>query len=149
MNISLGCKLSLYADDSALLFSHSSPDFIASRLSHELSMCKKWLTDNKLSLHVGKTECLLFGSKRRLKKVGLFHVYCDGTLVERVERVKYLGVLIDSNLDGSSHVNSVLKTCAGRLSFLYRNASLLDAYCKRVLCMALVQPHLDYCSSSW
>ena len=81
--------------------------------------------------------------------MGSFLIYSDGTLVERVERVKYLGVLIDSNLDGSSHANSVLKTCAARLSFLYQNASLLDTYCRRVLCMALVQPHLDYCSSSW
>ena len=90
MHLSISCRLSLYADDSALLFSHTDAGTIANHLSHELSMCKKWLVDNKLSLHVGKTECLLFGSKRKLSKVGNSHVFGDGTLVERVEWVKYL-----------------------------------------------------------
>ena len=97
---------------------------IADRLSCELSSCKRWLVDNKLSLHVGKTECLLFGSKRKLKGVASFSVYCDGTLVDRVFHVKYHGVQLDSSLDGSKHVGNLLKTCSGRLAFLYRNASL-------------------------
>ena len=65
MNISLSCRLSLYADDSALLFSHRDANVIADRLSNELTRCKHWLVDNRLSLHVGKTEALLFGSKRK------------------------------------------------------------------------------------
>ena len=80
MNISITCKLSLYADDSALLFSHRDARAIADRLSFELSSCKRWLVDNRLSLHVGKTESLLFGSKRRLKGID-FRVLCDGAPV--------------------------------------------------------------------
>ena len=149
MNISLNCRLSLYADDSALLFSHNDVNVIADRLSCELSSCKRWLVDNKLSLHVGKTECLLFGTKGKLKRVGSFLVYCDGTLVDRVSHVKYLGVQLDASLDGSKHVGALLKTCAGRLAFLYRNVSLLDHNCRRILCSALIQPYVDYCCSSW
>ena len=44
----------------------------------ELANCKKWLIDNKLSLHVGKTESLLFGSRRRLGGVLDFRVTYDG-----------------------------------------------------------------------
>ena len=64
MNLSINCRLSLYADDSALLFSGRDSNVIAERLSAELSICKRWLVDNKLSLHVGKTECLLFASRK-------------------------------------------------------------------------------------
>ena len=66
MSASDGCRLALYADDSALIFSHSDPTIIASRLSEELASCRRWLIDNKLSLHVGKTECILLGTQRRL-----------------------------------------------------------------------------------
>ena len=31
--------------------------------------CSDWLVDNKLSLHIGKTECIIFGSKSKLIKV--------------------------------------------------------------------------------
>ena len=149
MITSVNCKLSLYADDSALLFSHKDPNVISNRLSEELSSCKRWLVDNKLSLHVGKTECLLFGSKRKLGKVGNFQVFCDGTAVERVSNVKYLGVQLDGNLSGTEHVGGILKTCSGRLAFLYRNSAYLDFHCRRLLCTALIQPHIDYCCSAW
>ena len=39
--------------------------------------------------------------------------------------------------------------CAGRLAFLYRCSSLLDQKCRKMLCSALLQPHIDYCCSSW
>ena len=148
MNISLSCRLSLYADDSALLFAHRDATVIADRLSIELSSCKKWLVDNRLSLHVGKTESLLFGSKRRLKG-GDFRVFCDGIPVERRFTVKYLGVLLDENVNGSSHAGNLMKDCAGRLAFLYRHSHLLDKKCRQTLCSALIQPHVDYCCSSW
>ena len=66
ISISKQCKLILYADDSAILFSHKDPDIISNVLGTELESCSKWLVDNKLSLHLGKTECILFGSKRKL-----------------------------------------------------------------------------------
>ena len=117
MNLSINCKLSLYADDSALVFSHSDPVVIGERLSRELFCCKQWLVDNKLSLHIGKTECMLFGSSRKLKRVGDFRVMCEGTAITKVDCVKYLGVYLDSNMSGSTQVKSILKICAGRLDF--------------------------------
>ena len=66
---SVDCKLLLYADDSALIVSGTDPDSIAIKLGDELDSCRQWLIDNKLSLHLGKTECMLFGTKRKLNKV--------------------------------------------------------------------------------
>ena len=61
---------------SAILYSHKDPRVISERLGQELESCSKWLMDNKLSLHLGKTESILFGSKRKLKKINdfLLHV---------------------------------------------------------------------------
>ena len=86
MNISLNCSLSLYADDSALMFAHSDPAVIANRLSSELSNCKRWLTDNRLSLHLGKTECMLFGSSKKLKRVKTFRSPVTGQLLSEYQR---------------------------------------------------------------
>ena len=98
---------------------------------------------------MGKTECLLFGSNRRLKKVNDFDVLCDGNAVKRVFQAKYLGVILDATFSSSFHVANVLKVSMSRLAFLYRNSSLLDFSTRRTLCMALIQPYLDYCSASW
>ena len=146
---SVRCNLSLYADDSALIFAHKNPKFISLHLSSQLTTCKHWLIDNKLSLHVGKTECILFGSRWKLKKVGGFQVTCEGSLVNRVTNVTYLGVKLDEHMDGRDHAASLIKKCAGRIAFLFRNSRLLNFHNRKTLCSALVQPYLDYCSSSW
>ena len=135
--------MSLYADDSALVYSHKDPIYISTHLSSQLSTCKCWLIDNKLSLHVGKTECILFGTKKR------FQVTCEGSLVKQVTEVTYLGIKLDESLDGRAHAASVVRKCAGRMAFLFRNSSMLNFQNRKTLCSALVQPYLDYCCSSW
>ena len=149
LSASIDCNLSLYADDSALIFAHKDPTHIVEHLSAQLTKCKGWLTDNKLSLHVGKTESILFGSNRRLKGVAGFEITCDGSIVKQVTDVKYLGVQLCGNLSGKSHAETLIKKCAARLSFLYRNAAMLDRATRRTLCSALIQPYIDYCCSSW
>ena len=50
------CKLLLYADDSALMVSGRNVTEIETTLTVELNSIHKWLVDNKLSLHLGKTN---------------------------------------------------------------------------------------------
>ena len=59
-------KLLLYADDSAILVAGQNIAQIESLLSRELETVSEWLIGNKLSLDLGKTEYILFGSKPRL-----------------------------------------------------------------------------------
>ena len=67
ISIQSDCKLLLYADDSTIMFSHKDPESISEGLGKELDSCSERLIDNKLSLHIDKTGCILFGSKRKLK----------------------------------------------------------------------------------
>ena len=122
MAVSVDCKLLLYADDSALLVSGRDPQIIADKLSKELESCRQWLVDNKLSLHLGKTECILFGSKRKLNQVDNFKVTCDGKQITPSTSAKYLGITLDESLSGETIVCDILKKAGARLAFLYRYA---------------------------
>jgi hypothetical protein len=48
-----------YMQMTVRLFSHKLSEFISQRLGKELESDSEWLIDNKLSLHIGKTECIL------------------------------------------------------------------------------------------
>ena len=87
------------------------------------------------------------GSKGKLKWVKSFLILFDGTLVDRVESVKYQGVQLNSNLDGSTYISLVLKSCAGCLGFLYCNFRFLDRNRREV--QALIQPYIKCCCSLW
>ena len=55
--------LLLYADDSVIISADKNPDVVARDLGLDLDSCNTWLINNKLSLHVDKTELILFGSR--------------------------------------------------------------------------------------
>ena len=149
ISINSDCKLLLYADDSTILFSHKNPNFIAEKLGKELESCSKWLVDNKLSLHLGKTECILFGPKRKLKKHKDFNIKCNGHVIYSQSHVKYLGIDIDQNLSGEITANSIIQKVNSRLKFMYRKANCLSMETRKTLTSALIQCHFDYSCSSW
>ena len=83
MRAAVSCKLLLNADDSALLFKkgcyHTSGKDVSEIegvLSRELESLSEWLEENRLSLHLGKTQSILFGSKKRLRTSNKLHVVC-------------------------------------------------------------------------
>jgi hypothetical protein len=71
------------------------------------------------------------------------------SFVKRVDSVHYLGVILDGSLSGQAQASEVIKKVASRVSFLYRHAHVLCKRTRRTLCLALISPLFDYCSSSW
>ena len=149
LSISSECKLVSYADDSAILYSYKISRVISDKLGLELEMCSKWLVDNKLSLHMGKTECIIFGSKRNLRKINNFSVECNGHTIKAQRSVKYLGLTLDDQLTGEAIVNSIVQKVNGRLKYLYRQCNFLGEKLRKSICSALIQCHIDYACSSW
>ena len=145
----VGCKLLLYADDSALIVSDKSAKVVEETLSTELQKLSDWLVDNRLSLHLGKTEAILFGSRRKLRKVSSLNVICNGTKIGCTKQVKYLGAQMEQNLSGDAMAKNVLGKVNGRLKYLYRQGKYLPKNLKHTLCNALLSPIFDYACSSW
>ena len=111
-----------------LIASGGSGAELAGSLSRELKNCRDWMTDNRLSLHLGKTECMVFGSNRRLKSVTDFAISCGDVVIEREEKVKYLGYRLDQGLNGSDQVAGCIKRIVARLAYLHRNETVLNSF---------------------
>lgn len=139
----------LYADDSALLVSGKSVSEIETSLSKELSNVSDWLVNNKLSLHLGKTESILFGSQKRIKKRQTLNISCGDCAISAQNSVGYLGLQLGQTLNGEHTYNKILTISNSRLKFLYRQARFLNQRTRQTLVSALVQPHFDYACSSW
>ena len=114
MAAAVSCKLLLYADDSALMVSHKDVKIIQERLSSELTAVNEWLVNNKLSLHLGKTESILFGSKRKLAKHSELDITCGNTKILPKSEIKYLGLDLDQSLSGEVTGDKVIKKANSR-----------------------------------
>ena len=76
MKQSVSSDLLLYTDDSCLVFQHKHVTEIETHLNSNFSnLCERFL-DNKLSIHFGenKTKLSLFGTKRKLRKIGKLNI---------------------------------------------------------------------------
>ena len=133
------CKLIFYADDSAIIYTHRDTKVISAKLDKVLENCFDWLVDNKLSLHLGKNECDLFGPSRKFKSGGQFEVKCHNHVIKASDHVKYLGVTIDKYLRCDLIVNEIIKIVNARLKFLYRNGASLNNRSRSTLASALIQ----------
>jgi hypothetical protein len=149
MNISVQAKLVLYADDSIIIVSGKDQSIISETLAIELDACNRWLIENKLALHPGKCEAILFCSKRKGKRVKDFSVKYNDHVIEGHLNVKYLGSIIDQSLSGKDNVSSIIRKANGKLKFLYRNRRCLNERTRKILCTSLILSHMDYAAMSW
>ena len=89
----------MYADDTHLTHADKDVNIIQSCLNEDLLNNSKWLTANKLTLNMTRTELMLIGSRQKLNTLTASPVLSiNGTLVNQVSLSKFLGVLIDANL---------------------------------------------------
>ena len=149
MEAAVSCQLILYADDSALLVSGKDVNKIEEQLGNKLSSLNGWLVDNRLSIHLGKTESILFDTKKRLGISSEMNVTCGETMVASTKSVRYLRVDQDQSLDGDYIAENILKKGNSQLKFLWRHAHFLNTNSRKLLASALIQCHFDYACSAW
>ena len=116
----VACKVLLYADDTAMIVSGMNIHEIEQTLATELKCVRDWLIDNKLSLHLGKTESILFGNKQKLNKQGHvnLNITCAGNIIQSKSQVKYLGVELDQFLSGDCITTKLVGRSIAKLKFL-------------------------------
>ena len=86
--------------------------------------------------------------KKRIKKIHASYTL-EGTDLENVESIKYLGVTITSDLRWNTHVSNVYTKANRTLGFLRRNLYSCPQEVKEAAYKGLVRPVLDYGSSVW
>ena len=142
------CELFLYADDSCLVYQHRA---IEKNLNNNFSSICNWFVNNKLRIHFGedKTKCILFGTKKRLKKDINLNIRYGKVHIKQYHTVLYLGCVLDENLSEEPMALQVIKKINTRLRFLYRKNRFLSQPFRRLLCNAIIQSHFDYGCSAW
>ena len=142
------CKILTYADDTVIFVSSKQKEQIEQYLNEDLSYISSWLNRNQLIPNVkkGKTECMLFGTRRKLKDLKL-NVSFHNKNVTETTQYKYLGIVLDQSLLLNNHFQKTYKKASSRLRLLSKVRPLLTIKAANTLYLALVVPILTYCPS--
>ena len=135
-----------YAEDCQICIatpvSDASP--IVIRLQECLCQVDAWMSSSRLQLNHKKTEEMWLGSRQQLDKLSVQQVMVVSSPVTVSSHARDLGVIIDSQLSLSGHVNALCQSCYYQLRPVISSKSE-DVV--RTLVHAFVSCRLDYCNS--
>ena len=144
------CNSDLYADDTTLSVEGNSVTDIEMLLNIDAANVSKWCSENRLTVNIKKTKCMLIATPQKLRGVkSTLKVYIDNTLVPVSSCEKLLGVLIKDNFDWTEHVAKISKSVKSKLYLLRRIRPYLSLDARKIFCNSYVSPHLTYCSTIW
>jgi hypothetical protein len=139
----------LFADDTNLFFSHNDLSYLCTVVNNELVRLSDWFAANRLSLNIKKTNYILFGRKYLYTDTSKLVISIDGVVLDRVEKTKFLGIIIDARLSWSDHISAVCSKVARGVSALSRVRYIVPRKLLLLLYHSLIYPHLIYCNIVW
>ena len=102
------------------------------------------LTNHKLSLNLKKTKIMFFGMTARLPKLDDIVVSIGDTVIEHVDIYKYLGVMLDSRLSFSKHIDMVRNKAIPKIKTLGRISQFVNKDVALYLYQSLVMSRIEY-----
>ena len=134
-------KTTLFADDTTV--SHSDRDYntMISTLNNNLERILDWMTSNRLTINVEKTEAILITNRTCI--FDNIALTLNNSLIPFSENCTYLGTVIDNKLNFSSHIGLVISKVARHTGNLFKIKHSLPLEARIRYYYAFIYPYLS------
>ena len=92
-------NLILFADDTSILLHDKNFKSLLDKAKSSLTKIQSWFLSNKLSLSIEKSHCIFYRSSKRKLTVRADYIKINGSKINRVKEVEYLGLTLDENMN--------------------------------------------------
>lgn len=136
----------MFADDLKILkIINSYNDVLL--LQKDLDELHRWCLNNDMLLNLTKCQHIKF--TRKINKIPSSYSIADENLNE-VDNIRDLGVVLDTKLTFTLHIESIIKKASSMLGFIIRNGKVFrNPKTKILLYNNFVRSVLEYCSVVW
>ena len=146
-NISKKLKFYLFADDTNIYFESDNLKKLESIMNKELEKLHEWLSINRLSLNISKTNFVIFNSPNKPKTT--VTILINKEAINEDNQVKYLGILIDSQLSFKEHILELNKKISRSIGLLYKLRPFVSSKLLINVYYAIIYPFLLYGITVW
>ena len=146
-NISDKLKFFLFADDTNIYYESNDLDKLEATINKELTKLYEWLCINRLSLNISKTNFVIFHAKN--KPLHPITILINKKAIEEADNVKYLGIILDSELSFKKHTDEVSKKISRSIGILYKLRPFVSSHILRNVYYAIIYPFLLYGIAVW
>ena len=134
---SLESEPRLFADDTCLLVKGSNSEQLEINLNTKLHHLHLWCSVNKLTVNPAKTNIVIIPPKRIKTPIYLLNISSNKTLVNIVSCTKYVGVIIDNELNFHEQIKVMEGKVAHSLGILNKlNKLSSNCYVPTLLCIS-------------
>lgn len=105
--LALNGNIILFADDTMLVVKSKDVSDAIRKLNDDLKKIENWLNENKLSLNKSKTNYMML-SRGNIND-NLDDVMIEQTKIDRVNSIKYLGIILVDKLNFQEQINVCAK----------------------------------------
>jgi hypothetical protein len=131
-----------------LFYSNKNLKDLEQTINEELRNVSDWLDANKLSLNITKSNFVMFHPPQKRLLFSL-NIYIKDKILKERDCIKYLGVMIDTNLRWKEHVNYLNKKIKRSIGLLSKIRYYVDLGCLTKLYHTLIYPFLIYGVVAW
>ena len=117
------------------------------KLQRDFNRLGRWARKWGMRFQPTKCNMMLLTRKRVKKAIATYTL--EETILEKVDRIKYLGVTITNDLRRNTHVGNICTKANRTLGFLRRNISSCPRDVKEMAYKGMVRPVLEYASPVW
>ena len=139
-------KVINFADDTLLYYDIKDTHNLEFLINNELKQIITWMQINHLKLNLTKTNYMIFSPKSNkfkiLKNLNFFQNY--DTQINQQIHCKYLGLIIDNNLNWKNQILNIQTKLAKAVGILYRVRNHLNKHSLIQILHALIISHLNY-----
>ena len=141
-----GCMLNLFADDTIIYASGDNIEEVHYKLQSCLDNVSKWYNRNRLLINIEKSKVMVIGNSYQLKALNLqdFVIDFNDSPLELVERAKYLGMYINSDMSWEFHITNLCKQMDYYMSLLRRLRPIFPRKLLLQIYKSYIQPKFDY-----
>jgi len=82
----------------------------------------KWSKENKLHFNDQKSKVMLISRRRKERKA--IDIYLNNNHLEQVDKIKYLGTIIDSEFKFKEHIKCITDRCTKLINALSKSLGL-------------------------
>lgn len=102
-------NMKMFADDTLIYVNGAGSAEVERKMTVIFNIVEEWMRSNMLKINASKTKFMVLRSIRKELKGNIVLKCLDGTEIERVEVIKYLGIIIDDKLRFKDHCDYMLK----------------------------------------
>ena len=100
-----------------------------------------------IKLNIDKTHYIIF--TRRPNAMTNFDVMINNVPINKVEKTKFLGIIIDSKLNWKEHIALIRNKVSKGIGIINKTKGILNKITLRNLYETFIKPYLSYCNIVW